>query len=354
MLGIEGTALSNHERELFSELQPAGYILFTRNIQDADSVRELCDELRAISVFEHPPLIAIDQEGGRVIRTAELGLKLPSARAMALSKDSNLINKAAKLNAWGLQSLGINTNFAPVLDAQSTHANALLDRCWGSDTQDIISYAGMWNREHRRQGIISCGKHFPGMGEANVDPHFDLPVLKGDGNYFLQSAAIPFLALMPELPSLMMAHLLMPDMDTELPSSLSPSIVTQFLRGQLAYDGLIFTDDLCMGAIAKLYPPARSATLALEAGCDMPLLCHDVTTHLEAVASTIADLPSILLVEARQRIANKAKSIITRPRMPYVAWQEYLASCAELCHDCPEPKKEGDHTQVVASPVQAY
>lgn len=354
MLGIEGTELSQEERELFTELQPAGYILFSRNIKDADSLRELTDELRAISVLAHPPIIAIDQEGGRVIRTAELGLKLPSARAMALSRDSALINRAARLNAWGLQSLGINTNFAPVLDAQSSRSNALMDRCWGEDTQDIISYAGMWNREHCRQGMLSCGKHFPGMGEAASDPHFDLPVLKGDAQHFLDAAAIPFLTLMPELPSLMMAHLLIPDMDEKLPSSLSHRIVHDFLRMQLGYEGLIFTDDLCMGAIAKRYSPAQSAPLALQAGCDVPLLCHDVTQHAQATAAAIEALPQALLDESRERIASFAERIFTCAPLPYVAWSEHLQECAELCALCPEPEPEPQSKEATASPVEQY
>ncbi len=354
MLGIEGTSLSERERELFSQIQAAGYILFSRNIETADGCRELCDELRAISRFAHPPIIAIDQEGGRVIRTQALGLALPSALALALSQDSNLINKAARLNAASLLSLGFNTNFAPVLDAQSTRSNALMDRCWGSDIQDIISFAGMWNRESARQGMMTCGKHFPGMGEASIDPHFDLPVLKGDSSHFLDAAAIPFLTLMPELPSLMMAHLLLPDMDADLPSSLSPIIIQEFLRLQLGYEGLIFTDDLCMGAISKLYPPAQSACLALKAGCDVPLLCHDVIEHAMGVAAAIEELPANQLHDARARIACYAQQITKREPLPYVAWQEQLQACAELCTQCPEPKKEGDHMNVVASPVQLY
>lgn len=354
MLGVEGTSLTDQERDAFTQVQAAGYILFSRNIETADGCRELCDELRSISRFEHQPIIAIDQEGGRVIRTASLGLQLPSARALAERKDNKLINSAARLNAISLLSLGFNTNFAPVLDAQSTQSKALMDRCWGSDIQDIISFAGMWNRECVHQGIMTCGKHFPGMGEADVDPHFDLPLLKGDAAHFLDSAAIPFLTLMPELPSLMMAHLLMPDMDAELPSSLSPSIVLQFLRQQLGYEGLIFTDDLCMGAIAKLYPPAQSAVLALKAGCDIPLLCHDVMAHVESVEQSINKLPQTLLDEARERIARFAKCCSQRPPLPYVCWQEHLLACQELCELCPEPKKEGDHASAVASPVQGY
>ncbi len=354
MLGVEGTSLTDHERELFSQAQAAGYILFSRNIETADGCRELCDELRAISRFAHPPIIAIDQEGGRVTRTQALGLQLPSARALALSQDSNLINKAARLSAWTLLSLGFNTNFAPVLDAQSSRSNALMDRCWGSDTQDIISFAGMWNRESTRQGIMTCGKHFPGMGEAAVDPHFDLPVLKGDAQHFLDSSAIPFLTLMPELPSIMMAHLLIPDMDAELPSSLSPRIINNFLRLQLGYEGLIFTDDLCMGAIAKRYTPAKSACLALQAGCDVPLLCHDVVEQVQDVAKAILALPQQVLDDARCRIEAYTKRITLRAPLPYVAWQEQLQACAELCTACPEPKKEGDNTHVVASPVQSY
>ncbi len=347
--GIEGVTLTARERELFSRLQPAGYILFSRNIADYELTRELTDELRALTQGAYEPIIAIDQEGGRVVRTAEIGLRLPSASALAAADDAHLIRLAAHYCVRGLQSLGVNTNFAPVLDLASPHANALPSRCWGAGAQEVISRAGEWNRTLCRNGILTTGKHFPGMGAATCDPHHDLPVLHGTRESFLEEAAIPFTALMPELPSLMVAHLLIPEMDAELPTSLSPELVRGFLRDQIGYEGLVFTDDLCMGAIAKRYSPAESVPLALKAGCDLPLVCHDTVEHLEAIAGAVAELPRSLLAEVEERIARFRLLLAQAPCMTFLEWNEYLRDCAAFCSRVPEP---GSATP--GSPVQDY
>ncbi len=347
--GIEGVCLTERERELFSRLQPAGYILFSRNITDYELTRELTDELRALTQGAHDPIIAIDQEGGRVVRTAETGLRLPSASALAAADDPHLTRQAALYCARGLYTLGVNTDFAPVLDLASPHANALPSRCWGAGSQEVISRAGVWNRTLTRTGILTCGKHFPGMGEATCDPHHDLPVLHGTRDSFLREATIPFTALMPELPSLMVAHLLIPEMDAELPASLSPELVQSFLRDQLGYEGVVFTDDLCMGAIAKRYEPAESVPLALLAGCDLPLVCHGIVEHMDAIARAVAALPPQLLMDVEERV-NRFRLQLTSERcMTFLEWNEYLRDTANFCTRVPEPA-----TAAPGSPVQDY
>ncbi len=347
--GIEGVTLTERERELFSRLQPAGYILFSRNISDYELCRELTDELRALTQGAYDPIIAIDQEGGRVVRTADIGVCLPSASALAAADDAHLIRLAALYCARGLHTLGVNTNFAPVLDLASAHANALPSRCWGGDSQTVISRAGEWNRTLCHNGIMTSGKHFPGMGEASCDPHHDLPVLHGTRESFLAEASIPFTALMPELPSLMVAHLLIPEMDAELPTSLSAELVQGFLRNQLGYDGVVFTDDLCMGAIAKRYDPAQSVPLALRAGCDLPLVCHGAVDHLEAIAAAVAELPAGLLADAEERITRFRLHLERVPAMSFLEWNDYLRDTAAFCTRVPEPG-----VATPGSPVQDY
>ena len=346
--GVEGTVLTRRERELFTRLQPAGYILFTRNIADYEFTRELTDELRRLTTGPDAPIIAIDQEGGRVVRTAEIGVQLPSAAALAQSGSSHLIRQAAYYNANCLHTLGVNTNFAPVLDLTSPHANALPSRCWGTGTQEVISNAGVWNRAMYGRGILTCGKHFPGMGAAECDPHHDLPVLHGTRESFLREAAMPFTALMPELPSLMIAHLLIPEIDAELPTSLSPALVQGFLRDQLGYEGVVFTDDLCMGAIAKRYSPAESVPLALRAGCDLPLVCHDAVEHLEAVAAAVAELPADILEAVESRIERYRLHIATQKPMGFIEWNDYLKNAAGFTASVPEVGA------APGSPVQNY
>lgn len=347
--GVKGQELTPEERELFAALQPAGYILFSRNIGDYELTRELTDELRRLTKGADEPIIAIDQEGGRVVRTAALQVTLPSAEALAHRRDEHLITQAAYYTAQCLHTLGVNTDFAPVLDLGSSRANALPGRCWGEEPQDVISFAGVWNRSLQRRGILTCGKHFPGMGGAGADPHHELPVLHGTREDFLREASIPFTALMPELPSLMVAHLHLPEMDAELPSSLSPSLIQGFLREQLGYEGVVFTDDLCMGAIARSYRPEEAVALALEAGCDLPLVCHQAAEHLEAVARAVGKLEPRVLEPATRRIERFRLMISTLPPMRFLEWNDYLRDVQEFCRRVPELA-----ASVPASPVQSY
>lgn len=349
IVGIEGVMLTPRERELFSRLQPAGYILFSRNITDYELTRELTDELRALTEGQDEPIIAIDQEGGRVVRTADIAVQHPSAAELCATEDDSLITRAAYYNAQCLHTLGVNTNFAPVLDIASPHANALPSRCWGADSQAVTSWAGVWNRAHTRAGIATCGKHFPGMGLAECDPHFDLPVLHGTRDAFLAEASIPFNALMPELPSMMIAHVLIPEIDPVLPTSLSPALVQDFLRNQLGYEGIIFTDDLCMGAIAKQYTPAESVALALRAGCDLPLVCHQACEHLEAIADAVSRLPEDIMEEVERRVNAFRFPLAARPPMSFIAWHDYLADTREFNSLIPSLS-----TPAPGSPVQDY
>lgn len=346
--GVQGLTLTPSERELFTRLQPAGYILFTRNIADYELTRELTDDLRRLTIGPDAPIIAIDQEGGRVVRTGEIGVAMPSAAALAQSGSAHLITQAALYTAQLLYTLGVNVDFAPVLDIASPYANALPSRCWGKNSQEVITNAGVWNRTLLRRGIQTCGKHFPGMGEAQVDPHHDLPLLHGTRDDFLKEAALPFTALMPELPSLMIAHLLIPEIDAELPTSLSPALVNGFLREQLGYEGVVFTDDLCMGAIAKRYSPAESVPLALRAGCDLPLVCHDAEEHLPAVAEAVAQLPAHVLEAAYARIERFRLYLSTHKPMSFLAWNDYLADVRAFTGSVPEV------SAAPGSPVQSY
>lgn len=346
--GVEGLVLTERERELFTRLQPAGYILFSRNIADYELTRELTDELRSLTTGPDTPIIAIDQEGGRVVRTAGIQVQLPSAAALQQAHSPHKIRQAAYYNASGLHTLGVNTNFAPVLDLATPHANALPSRCWGADSQEVITNAGVWNRATVSRGILTCGKHFPGMGAAESDPHHDLPVLHGTREDFLREASIPFTALMPELPSLMIAHLLIPEIDATLPTSLSPELVQGFLRAQLGYEGVVFTDDLCMGAIAKRYSPAESAALAWRAGCDLPLVCHDAAEHLDAVAAAWSALPAGICEDVERRVARFRLHISTPRPMAFIEWNDYLRNVADFTASVEEVGA------APGSPVQNY
>lgn len=351
IVGIEGPELSAVEHELFTRWQPVGYILFSRNIVDYEQTRELTDALRRLTTGAGSPIIAIDQEGGRVVRTGQLGVHLPSAAALAATRSEHEITRAAYYAARCLNTLGVNTDFAPVLDFASTRANALGGRCWGDESHSVTHLAGVWNRAMQHCGILTCGKHFPGMGAAQVDPHHGLPVLAATRESFLAAPAQPFIALMPELPSLMVAHLMVPPMDAQRPTSLSPVMVGDFLRRRLGYEGVVFTDDLCMGAIAEQYSPPEAAALALIAGCDAPLICHSACEHLEAAAERLQALPQEVQQAAARRLEHFCIQVPRpQPPMSFMEWREYVADLQGYCSRLPEP---GD-AAVASSPVQSY
>ena len=300
IVGLSGAELSPEEADIFREIQPAGYILFSRNLVSAEQIRELTDSLNSLSLDR--PFISIDQEGGRVWRTREFSCAPPDAATFSEKATPRHIAQFGALTGQLLEILGINLNFAPVLDLDHypDQNNGLRGRCWGSDSQTVINNAGVFNRWMRKQSILSCGKHFPTNGLALSDPHHDLPVSDVSLENLLEEDLLPYTALMPELDAIMACHLRFPKLDPDMPASLSRRILTGLLRDQLGYKGLILTDDLDMGAIVNNHGRGNDIKLALEAGADIALVCHDMAKDLRVNN----DHDSLLRIEKRR---NKLK-----------------------------------------------
>jgi beta-N-acetylhexosaminidase len=350
LLGLDGPELRPDEAALFRRLQPAGYILFSRNIVSPEQTRKLTNDLRDLSV--DLPIIGIDQEGGRVTRTKEIAPVLPSAEALAARGDMGKIADAGVLTGELLGLLGFNLNFAPVLDLDHFPglANALRGRCWGRNPQRVIDFAGQWNRWMRRQSIASCGKHFPACGRAISDPHHDLPSSPATLEELLREDVIPYTALMPELDSIMLAHIEFPNIDADFPASLSPKIIRRFLRDQLGFDRhLVMTDDLDMGAITKRYGRGEDVKLAIRAGNDLAMICHRNDTA-EAAARAIGELPLGMRHEVQDRVERFRRRVL-RPPAAWSApkWQNTCAKIAQLAAEF-DPAEE----TVSNSPVADY
>ncbi len=349
ILGISGPELTCEEALLFRKLQPAGYILFTRNIVSATQTRKLTDNLRDLS--NETPIIAIDQEGGRVTRTKEIAPAAPSAPALAAVGNQIKIAEAAAFTADLLRMLGVNLDLAPVLDLDhfSESQNALRGRCWGRDPQRIIDYAGHWNRWLRKRSIASCAKHFPAGGRAESDPHHDLPSSPATLADLLREDVIPYTALMPELDAIMLAHVDFPNIDPQFPASLSPRIIRKFLRDQLGFDRhLVLTDDLDMGAITRRYGRGPDVKLAIEAGNDLALICHRTDTA-EIAAESIAELPHWMTAEARERVERFRKKLHGPLVWSERKWQATCDSLAKLAGEIPEIQ-----SSPISSPVVEY
>lgn len=351
LVGIEGPEVSAAERRLVADLQPAGFILFRRNLIDPPQTRALIDSLRELC--GHEPIVSIDQEGGRVVRTDGFAPEIPSAPELAADAQPNRIARCACATADQLRLLGFNLDFAPVVDLDHFpgEANALRGRSWGSDAQRVIDHAGMWNRWLRKRGVHGCAKHFPAGGRARSDPHHDLPSSDAGWETLQASDVLPYTALMPELDAVMVGHVVFPALDPDLPASLSPRVVRDKLRMQLGFDDhLVLTDDLDMDAIRDHFPSPRDAALAIEAGNDLAMICHD-TGRADSAAKAIAALPSPLLHDAHKRVERFLRRLHPPPRWSDGEWDK---ACREMESLRQEVPRLGADAAEAGSPVGDY
>ena len=318
------------------KLQPGGFILFGRNIKSAEQVRKLCDDLRDLSEIE--PIITIDQEGGRVSRTRYIGQALgeadieraqtdaafryrnfgmepPNAQQLRQKGDPKLIKQHGHLTGRLLRLFGINLDLCPVLDISydDNADNSLKGRCYGTDTQQVVDNAGIFNRAMRREGVLSCAKHFPGYGPAECDPHEFLPIITKTREELEREELLPYRALMPELDSVMVCHAnykaFDPDND-RWPASLSHNIVQKLLRDQLGFEGLAMTDDLDMGAILNEVTFEQAIQEAVKAGNDMVMICHRLEM-VEQAKEHLEALPDPVLYDALIRLEKTKKKLVT-------------------------------------------
>lgn len=346
LLGVKGTELTSDEASMFRKLQPAGFILFSRNVESSVQVRRLTDDLRELC--DEQPILAIDQEGGRVERTKTIAPSLPSAVAFAAKPDAEQIAWAGALTGDLLGLLGFNLNFAPVLDLDyfPELQNGLNQRCWGRDPQDVINRAGVWNRWMRKRGILGCGKHFPACARAKSDPHQELPISDATIEEMMKEDVLPYTALMPELDAVMLAHVCFPNVDKDFPASLSKRIITDWLRGQLGFDHhLVLTDDLDMGAIVKRYGRGEDVKLAISAGNDLAMICHQTETAVIA-AKAIGELPIWQRDDARGRLDRFRKKMSIPVAWSDSKWLETCDKISEIAAKNPEPSPVDERSKV--------
>jgi beta-N-acetylhexosaminidase len=312
LTGVPGLALDSETAARLKKLQPGGYILFGRNIHSPEQLRKLIDDLRDLSDIE--PIITIDQEGGRVSRLRLIGEEPPNAQSLRDKGDPALIKQHGKLTGQILRQFGFNLDLCPVLDISydDTADNSLKGRTYGKNAQQVVDNAGVFNRAMRAEGILSCGKHFPGYGPAECDPHEFLPVIAKSREELEREELLPFRTLMPELDSVMVCHSHYLAFDPDMkrwPASLSHNIVTKLLRDQLGFDGLAMTDDLDMGAILNEVTFEQAIQEAVRAGNDLVMICHRLEMvelarqHLEGVESPI-------LHDALMRIEKTKKRLV--------------------------------------------
>jgi beta-N-acetylhexosaminidase len=274
MLSFSGPSVTPELLNALRAMRACGVILFANNISTPDALYELNQRLQseAAALGLPPLLIAIDQEGGNVTRLPAPFTTVPSQMAQAATGDPATAYECAAITGRQLRAFGINTDFAPVLDVNNNPANPVIGvRSFGSDLDVVVAFGQAALRGYRDTGVIATVKHFPGHGDTTIDSHLGLPTLDYPRARLEALELAPFVAAFAAgAPALMTAHIVFQALDT-LPATLSQAILTDLLRAELGYDGLVFTDALEMRAIADSYGPFEAALLSKAAGADVLL-----------------------------------------------------------------------------------
>jgi beta-N-acetylhexosaminidase len=319
-----------------------GVILFSRNIGPGpEGLRALAQMNQRLDACRcpqgSPPLIAVDQEGGRVQRVRDGATRIPPMARVGARGDRELAAQVGEVIASELAALGFNLNFAPVLDILTNPANVVIgDRAFGAEPAVVAEMAGALTVGHYMAGVIPCGKHFPGHGDTFADSHHELPVVMHEPGALEERELLPFArAIEAGLPMIMTAHLLIPALDALHPVTLSAQGVGRLLREELGFAGVVVSDDLEMKAVADRYSIEEMVELGLRASVDLFLICHTqekwerAWAHLVAVASQDEGFAARLL-EAAERVRRLKRELLSGA--PYVVPDDLLERVGTPAH----------------------
>jgi beta-N-acetylhexosaminidase len=371
LTGVPGKELDLESAELFRRVQPGGFILFGRNIESAAQLRKLIDGLRDLSKIE--PIVTIDQEGGRVSRLRLIGNEPPNAQQLRDKDDLELIRRHGDITGRLLRVFGFNLDLCPVLDISfdDNAGNSLRGRCYGKTVEQVVRNAGAFNDAMRKQGIVSCGKHFPGYSAAKCDAHYELPRIDRTREELDRNELAVFRAFIgrdvsPKRPanstdlsvvdSMMICHGWYPSLESQkTPASLSRRVITELLRDKFGFDGLIMTDDLDMGAILNGYGLEDTIRLAIAAGNDLAMICHRIP-EIENVHRILGTLPRDQIDRAFANVARFKKLLAPPSEFSEAAfrkidneiWELRVATLGE------ERAKQRSTEDGKRSPVEVY
>ncbi|UQZ88540.1 beta-N-acetylhexosaminidase [Deltaproteobacteria bacterium Smac51] len=311
IVGFEGTEFSELE-SLITGIRPAGLIFFKRNYPETDgpsSLRRLITAAQdmAQSCLGRRLFVAIDHEGGTVQRLPAPYVSLPSAQDAGAQSLGNALELAAKAGRE-LAATGFNFNLAPVLDVASPVSTIMGTRCFSDNPERVADYGRAVMEGYRNSGVLTCGKHFPGLGAALIDPHHELPTVEIDHRRLMEVDLEPFRELVENgLGAVMTTHALYPVLDDMNPATFSSHIV-EILKKEMMFGGAVVTDDLEMGAVVKNYPMGEAAVSAVQAGHDLALVCRRAT-YVEECAKALASAAlSGQISEARLADAHERSS----------------------------------------------
>lgn len=279
----DATAVNSHAREIVEDMRVGGVVLLGRNVADDLSVTvSAFNELQSLS--REPLFIIADQEGGMVARFTQGVTVFPSNMALGATGRVDHAYEAAAAVARELVALGVNYNFAPCVDVNNNPDNPIIGtRSYGESPDMVARFGAAAIRGYQDNGVIACAKHFPGHGDTAVDSHLALPSVPYPRQRLDSLELVPFVeAIRSGVSSIMTTHIIFPALDTGRPATLSPAVITGLLRGELGYDGVVVTDCMEMKAIADNFGTAEAAVMAVEAGVDLVLVCHTLSTQREA------------------------------------------------------------------------
>ncbi|GAA0858277.1 MULTISPECIES: beta-N-acetylhexosaminidase [Clostridium] len=275
--GFYGTTLDENILKLIKEDKISGVILFNRNVKDSSTLLSLNNSLKESNKNNKLPLfISVDEEGGLVTRMPKDIKRLPTNKYIGSLNNKDLSYNVGEILGEQLSYFGFNMNFAPVLDINSNPNNPVIgDRSFGNNKDTVAILGTSTMKGIQSKNIISVVKHFPGHGDTSVDSHVNLPVVNYDINRLKSFEFVPFkTAIQNGADAIMVGHILLPKIDSKYPSSMSYEIVTNILRKDLGFNGLVVSDDMTMGAITKNYSIEESSIKAINAGVDLLLVCQ--------------------------------------------------------------------------------
>ena len=282
MIGIHGKTLNDDAKFMLNEYRVGGIILFDRNMESKDQVKSLITDINKTgkSAGLTPLFIGIDQEGGAVARMEDQLIKVPPAEELGKEPIEQAVS-LAKQSGTELKDLGFNINFAPVADLGLTYG-----RSFSTNPDDVVRYASAVGKAYDEAGLWYSYKHFPGIGKTDVDLHADTSVAPVSKETLLNEDTKVFVDLIkqskPNTYAIMVSHAMYPQIDADHPSSLSKAIITDWLRKDMGYNGVVVTDDMDMGALAKHYTFGDMAVQSILAGSDILLVCHEYEHMQEA------------------------------------------------------------------------
>ncbi|MDR6553921.1 beta-N-acetylhexosaminidase [Paenibacillus qinlingensis] len=343
--GIDGYTMNEEARNLLTTYHVGGIILYKPNVKDTNQLVGLVNELKKTNTANKLPLwLGVDEEGGRVTRLPDEIKKTPTSQTIGKSGKTQLARSIGQLLGKELNAYGLNMDFAPDLDINSNPNNPVIgDRSFGANATLVSSFGIPMMNGIQEMKVVPVVKHFPGHGDTSVDSHIGLPVVQNDLARLRKLELIPFAdAIKHQADAIMVAHILLPKIDTKYPASMSKTIMTDLLRKELGFQGLIMTDDMTMGAIAENYEMGEAAVKSVLAGSNVVMVGHDPQKAIAVIDALRAAVQAgrIPLDTIDQSVAQV-----------YKLKQKYKLQ--DIPVTAPDPKQLNAEVQRVLAPLSA-